>query len=155
MGIIIAFVSLAVGDFGQSRRIENSARQLAKLIEVAEQEAILVPNIMGLRIDKEGYQFYHFLLDPKHPRGRWVALTRDTVFRARRFPKRTTIKLSTGSDPMRGLSSVGSHRPQIIITTTGDLTPFTLWIGTEGGKPSIRLTASFDGDVTVQRETKE
>lgn len=136
VAIVASMAILAVGDFGQKRRIKNETQHLQMLIELAEQQAMLAPTTMGLSVDANGYQFYHYVLDPQKNTGQWQQLTKDLFFRPGTFATHTYVSFN-----------VKKTTPQIIISPNGELTPFTLHLGTKDNQNLFQLIGKRNGEV--------
>lgn len=130
IGITFGFALLAFGDFGGSRRILFSAEQLVNTLRLAQQQAILESSTLGLRIDNTNYQILKF-----QKNSQWNPISNTGVFKLTYFPKDTHITLKTNY-----LTPIGA--PSIVITSSGDMTPFTLSFGStkEDSIASIRGT---------------
>jgi len=134
IGITVGFALIAFGDFGESRRIQFSAEQLANTIRLAEQQAILDNSTLGLRIDNSSYQLLKFKST------NWEPLSAKGIFKIHYFPKNLVIHLKTNTKPISG-------SPAIVINASGDLTPFTLGFGVSKNKVVTVLTGKQDGSL--------
>lgn len=135
IGITLGFALIAFGDFGESRRIQFSAEQLANTLSLAQQQAILETSTLGLRINNTSYQILKF-----QDKTGWNPISNKGIFKVHYFPKNTVIHLKTSYKPVQGT-------PAILITSSGDMTPFTLEFGTDKEKWMARLTGSHDGNL--------
>ena len=118
VGITFGFALIAFGDFGEGRRIQFAAEQLVNNLKLAQQQAILENSTLGLHIDNVSYQ----LLQLKPP-SVWQPLSSKGVSKVNFFPKNTIISLKTESHSL-------AKAPEIIINSSGDMTPFVLTFGT-------------------------
>jgi general secretion pathway protein H len=137
IGITIGFALIAFGDFGASKRILFSAEQLANTLRLAQQQSILETNTMGLRIDNSSYQLVKF-----QNSSQWESPHNKGIYKIFYFPKNTIITLKTRN-------KIVQRGPQIIINSSGDMTPFTLVLGTSQEKPLVILTGSPNGTITL------
>jgi len=117
IGITFGFALIAFGDFGESRRVLFSAEQLANTLRLAQQQAILETGTLGLRIDNISYQVLQL-----NNNAQWKPISEKGVFKMTYFPQGTHITLKTNN-----ATSIGT--PAIIISASGDMTPFTLNFG--------------------------
>ena len=143
IGITVGFALIAFGDFGAGRRIIFSAEQLANTLRVAQQQAILETTTLGLQVDSTGYQILKF-----QNTANWQPISNKGIFKASYFPKDTIVILQTSNKPLQG-------NPAIIISPSGDTTPFTLSFATSKDKPLITLQGNHNGTIkSILGETK-
>ncbi len=135
IGITFGFALIAFGDFGESRRILFSAEQLVNTLRLAQQQAILETSTLGLRIDKLGYQVVQL-----NNKAQWKPISDKGVFKMTYFPQDTRITLKTINP-----TSVGA--PAIIISSSGELTPFTLNFGSKQDHNLALLVGKRNGDL--------
>ncbi|HAU0871584.1 TPA: prepilin-type N-terminal cleavage/methylation domain-containing protein [Legionella pneumophila] len=135
IGITLGFALIAFGDFGESRRIQFSAEQLANTLSLAQQQAILESSTLGLKIDNTSYQILKF-----QDQAGWNPISNKGIFKLYNFPKNVVISLKTNQKHTRGY-------PAIIIAPSGDMTPFTIEFGTDKEKWIAKLTGSHNGDL--------
>lgn len=136
IGITVGFALIAFGDFGHSRRILFAAEQLANTLKLAQQQAILTNSTLGLRLDKSGYQILKYQ-QPSH----WAPVSNKGIFKMTYFPKNTDLYLKTATQ-------VSNAYPAIIINSSGDITPFTLSIGTQNDHWITMLTGHSNGSLS-------
>lgn len=118
IGITFGFALIAFGDFGENRRILFSVEQLANTLRLAQQQAILETSTLGLRIDNASYQVLQL------NNALWKPISEKGVFKMTYFPQDTHITLKTNHATPPGT-------PAIIISASGDMTPFTLSFGSK------------------------
>lgn len=135
VGIIISFVIMSFGDFGGARRAKMSSNHLASLIKLARINAIVGEETFGLDITSSGYRFYELTTTPNKTVGQWQSLNRSHIFRNAPFPPNTTVDIN-------GLKSNGS--PNIIITSTGRITPFSFTLSSGTDKYAIKSLGNGD-----------
>lgn len=142
IGITTTFALLAFGDFGQTRRYKAASEELAMLIPLATDQAILEPAILGLKIDERGYGFYRFDLNKES----WLALDKDQLFRYRKLPKGMLMHLRLqGTSPI----PLSKAAVPIIISPTGNITPFVVDVSQSSGKVLFRIVVKFNGTVKL------
>jgi len=144
-GITLTFAVLAFGDFGQSKKIKFSAQQFVNLLDLASQQAILEPAVFGVKINNKGYVFYRLNFEKKLS---WQKITRHKVFYPHQFPKLTQIAFKT---KFRNNSS----EPQIIINSTGNMTPFNLEFSQQSGGKIIQIQANANGTIKTNDFTSK
>lgn len=139
ISITLGMTLLAFGDFGASRRIEVEAEQLLNMIKLAQQQAILESGTLGIDVTKSGYQVYRFV-----PPSTWTAISKPNVFKSHTFPKNTSLRLNV---PFQAPANV----PDIVINATGDLTPFSLQLGTETSPGMVTLYGQQNGNLELKQ----
>lgn len=138
ISITIGFAVIAFGDFGSEKRIIFSAEQLVNTMKLAQQEALLNSGTLGLKINNKGYQILEF-----NPSGSWQPLSNKALFKAHSFPENTIVTLETKGQ-------VSSNLPEVIINCTGDMTPFTLKMGTSDKKTILIIIGSHNGSLVLK-----
>ncbi len=141
IAITLSFALLAFGDFGGKRRIVASAEQFANYIELAKQQAILESGTLGIRFNKNTYQLLRFI-----PSQGWQALSGQRIFRPQNLPEDAVINLERESQAQRGA--------EIIINSSGDITPFKLFFRGKDREAVIIVTGSHNGKVELQPAKK-
>lgn len=142
IGIIISVAIAALGDFGLGRRIKASITEFKNIVALAEEQAILEPAVYGMTITQKGYGFYRYIRVEK--KFKWQAITDDPLLRFRTWP--TGSKVTINIEDLTPLPVAG---PKIIISSSGDITPFNLEIGAEN--PSYRIQVESNGTVLLKR----
>lgn len=142
---IVSTVALLTIGHNQNRRLETLATQITQLLTLAEEQAMLQPAVMGLSIGESSFQFLSYQPDADGQQMHWAAL-QDKALQAHAIPDGIALSLqladqSTAEDDK-------TQSPQIIISTNGDITPFTLYIGKQGYAPRYVVKGEADGTVT-------
>jgi general secretion pathway protein H len=135
IGITFGFALIAFGDFGASRRIVFSAEQLANTLRLAQQQAILENSTLGLRVDNSSYQILQL-----QNNNQWKPIANSGPFKMTYFPKGTLITLKTNISSPAGA-------PGVIITSSGDMTPFILTFRTSKEENITALVGKRNGDL--------
>lgn len=138
IGITVGFALIAFGDFGESKRIVFAAEQLVNNLHLAQQQAILETRTLGLRIDNKGYQILQLQNNTQ-----WSSLSNKGIFKVTYFPPNTVITLNISNRPPIGA-------PPILITSSGEMTPFTLTIGSAKESNLVVLMGSRNGDLKIK-----
>jgi len=130
LGILVGLAVLASGSSSSSRELRDEARRLAALIGVLSDEAVLDSREYGLLVSDAGYR----VLRLDEATGRWDEPDRS---RGRQLPEWMRLQLELDGtplrllDPARGESdraglSREDQEPQLLILSSGELSPFTL-----------------------------
>jgi len=137
IGITLGFALLAFGDFGANRRIIVAAEQFVGYVKLVQQQAILETSTLGINFNKNGYQVMRFQTPAS-----WQAMPQKSIFHTQYFPDSTVINLESNSKK--------SGNPQIIINSSGDMTAFTLHLGSAHQVDLATVVGTFDGNVSLQ-----
>lgn len=142
LGSLIGLTVLSTGLAGPARELRNEAERLAGLIGVLAEEAVLDNREYGLQLTQEAYQVLQY--DPVS--GRWQALADEP----HRLPAWAELSVELEGEALELPLPVGSEKarknraPQLLILSSGELSPFRLRLG-ERRKDGLRLQLSSDG----------
>jgi len=122
IAIITSVAVLAFGQFGRGRREKIIAQQFARVITVAQQQAILTPSIVGLGITENGYQFYQF------ESNQWENIQNDVLSNTHAFQSVFIVKINSIAGYHASTdSAIKTHgKPTILFLPSGFVTPFSL-----------------------------
>lgn len=140
LGGLVGLAVLATGGSGSSREVRDEAQRLASLIGLTVDEAVLDSREYGLLIQPQGYRVLHY----DEAGGRWLESDRQ----AHKVPEWMRLELELDGTPLRlvapvrreddspGLSRESDRErrdeprlePQLLLLSSGELSPFTLRI---------------------------
>lgn len=126
MGVILGMATLSMGDGGRGKQLELESRRLSQLLELASEEAVLQAQVLGFRVEEDGYTFMRL------EGSGWYEVQEDRMFRARSLPSDMIVELSLEGLPVALVRQAGddeddkSTEPQIYILSSGEMTPFEL-----------------------------
>jgi general secretion pathway protein H len=89
IGILVGFALISLPRMGGEAALEEQARRLARLLELAMEEALLQGRDLGLHVELHGYSFHAFDADALN----WVPLDYDDLFRERELPREIALEL--------------------------------------------------------------
>lgn len=145
LGIVASFALLATGDFGRSRRIEASVSQFVQLVQMAEQQAILESSVLAIGLTSQGYQFYRYEVGLNGTQGQWQALPPNSLLAYHSWPSSMRATVSSANS-----SADNAAKLFIIISPSGNLTPFSLYLKTDG-KTMFYLNGLANGTIDVKK----
>ncbi|MDA0427532.1 type II secretion system minor pseudopilin GspH [Stutzerimonas frequens] len=139
LGILVSVAVLSVGGSSTSRELRDEARRLAALIGVLSDEAVLDSREYGLLVSSEGYRVLRY----DEAATRWLDAERRKVHKV---PEWMRLDLELDGTPLEllapirreddraGLSGEGERterraprlEPQLLILSSGELSPFSL-----------------------------
>ena len=137
IGITCGFALIAFGDFGEKRRIIVAAEQFINNVKLVQQQAILDSSTLGIRFNHNSYQIVRFQVPAS-----WTSMPANSIFHRHPFPKGLVIH-------WRGITTQRGA-PAIIIYSSGDMTPFTLDIGTTKHTSIGTVSGSSNGAMLLQ-----
>ncbi|MBX3709950.1 MAG: type II secretion system minor pseudopilin GspH [Gammaproteobacteria bacterium] len=145
---IVTSVALLSISHNENKRLESFTREFVQIMTLAEEQAMLQPTVLGLKLDKYSYQFasYHSPLgEQKNP---WVPL-QDKILGNHKIPSNIQLDMKmTGKQVSDSSDSAQTNLPQIIISTNGDITPFTIYVAKRGQKPRYVIKGEADGSIS-------
>jgi len=136
LGVLIGLAVLSTGITGPARELRDEAERLAGLIGVLAEEAVLDNREYGVHLSPGAYQVVRY--DPR--RGEWQALDRQ----AHRLPDWAELDVEVEGEVLRLPGAVGALAPQLLILSSGELTPFRLRLA-ERRRDGLQLQLSSDG----------
>jgi len=157
IAIIITVAVLALGDLGKSRAPRREAFQLAQLIPYASQQALLHPTQLGIYFSRDSYQFfqYHQYYDHNNKlHTRWQPYPNTSVLGLHKLPSGIFFALKVSNESI-DLSAATNNQttttnvktPQVLLFSSGNMTPFVLAIGTTNQPQNIQLIGKSNGEI--------
>lgn len=153
IGIIVSFATLSVGR-GTDKVVEEEARRLAGLVEMAGQEAVLQSRELALRLEPGGYEFQ--VLD----KDQWRRVTTDDALRPRPLPDGVRLGINIEGEAVnleqkpasgRGDGGASKAEPRIYLLSSGEMTPFQLVVFRTGKtEEGYRIKGDVTGKVVVE-----
>ena len=144
MGIVLSFGMLALGDGGRGDQIDQAVRRLQVLIELGSEEAILQSRELGLYIAPDHYRFFSY------EEAGWQAYESDELFRSRALPAQVSFELYMEDLKVSLEEATESPKPQIILSSSGERSPFELFILPDEEGPRYKITSLGLGDLMLQ-----
>ncbi len=138
ISIIVTVGILAFHNFGKQRRAKFAVQKFQMVIKAAQDEALFLPAIIGMKMLPHGYQFYRYQVHLKSQQGQWQRLKSDYLSNPHAFSKMLTVK------------KMQSKTAMIFIMPDGRISPFTLMLKNYFGKP-IKLQIDAVGAVHATR----
>ncbi len=157
ISIVTAVALLRIGQ-NDRRQVADFAEALTQRITLAQEQALLQPVIIGIRFEPHAYRFLRLL--PQQPDApqqkknapRWQSLG-DDLLDTYPIPATIDMQIKVAGDKELATDSATREkikRPQVIISTNGDITPFRITIARHGGKPQYVIIGESDGNVAKQ-----
>lgn len=144
VGVMGSIAVLAMGQADPGRRVQLEAQRLARLLELAEQEASIRGEVVGIELYAGGYRFLE-------QADGWQAIN-DELFQARTLsaPLQLALTLS-GEVKTLPFKPQYQPQPQIVLTPDGDGEAFRIAI-TDGDTSRYWLDNGGEGDIRVSSD---
>jgi len=142
IGVMAAMAAVVVSGNKERRQLENEARKLLAILQLAQEESVFQNIEIGVKIDSEGYEFK--ALDETNMT--WVDLSQDFL-KKRRFPEWLDIEFKGEKKEIKLPSEntdSKSFRPQLLFLSSGEGTPVTLILKIKQ-LPKIQYKLESDG----------
>lgn len=167
MAIAIIIAGLVVPKLinRSDKALYEETRRLNALIGLASEQALIQGRDVGLSIENQEYHFYIYDFLQRS----WLPLATEGSFRSRTLPHNIRLDLSveesdlvwpedeeSDSDENTGSSLSQSdsddkdedsfETPQVLLLSTGEITPFTIFLRMDNLDTAFELTATIDGE---------
>lgn len=144
---IVTSVGVLTISRNNNKEIEMFAKELTQVIKMAEEQAMLQPTELGLMMHDQAYQFAALQTADNTKAPHWSALD-DNVLGQHVIPEQIEVRVDTHSPQTVDEDENAQKSPQLVISTNGDVTPFTIYVGKKGAKPRFAITGDADGNIT-------
>lgn len=139
---IVSGIALLTISKNPHKQIENVAHQLTQLILLAEEEAMLRPATIGLALSPTHYQFLRYKSSTQPDESAWQPLE-SNHFKRHTLPANLYFSLIV----QHQAASLSQKAPPIIISESGDITPFTIFIRLNDEAPYYRIIGKANGEI--------
>ena len=153
IGILAGAVVLSLGSLGNDREAENETNRLRSLLNLLHEESLMQSRDYGVMFTTTGYKFYIY----DYQKLGWVEPLDDRLLQLYHLrPQLRMALLLDGRevDLLRDFDEqdVEKPEPQVMLLSSGEVTPFTLEVSREGRDGRFELAAEPDGKLTVKEE---
>ena len=153
IGLLVGAVTLSWGTLGNDREIEQETNRLRGMIGVLHEEALMQTRDYGLMFTETGYRFFVF----DHGQLEWVLPPGDRLLEPHALPPQLELTLTLDGrdvplEPDFDSQDIENAEPQIMLLSSGEVTPFTIEMTRRGIDGRFELTAELDGSVDVEQE---
>jgi general secretion pathway protein H len=159
MAIISAMLLMSFGILGDDRALQQQARRISSLIELATDEAIMQGRDFGLEFMQHGYRFveHDAALD------QWHEVVGDELLRPRPLEEGLEFELfledrpvsldeeaaDTDVDEDSGDRERNGYLPHVLILSSGEVTPFHLRLVRWADRSEVRMEMSLNGEFEI------
>jgi general secretion pathway protein H len=148
LAVLSTAAVLSVGNLGDDRELDDETVRLMRLLQLADEEAIMDGRDYGLFFEDSRYRFLRYVPESLEwqPAG-------DDLFRDRQLPQGLWLSLAVEDREVElGLPDESEKiEPQVVILSSGELTPFVLSIGREFSERRSVIEGLPDGRIELTK----
>lgn len=142
ISIISSVAILSIG-INKDKQLDSISDQLINIFTLAEQEALLEPATIGFVLTPNSFQFYTYTKKGADE-SPWEAIT-GTTLGTHHLPDDVQITLKIQGKTVKGVE------PKLILSPSGDITPFVLYISRKGVAPRYKIVGTANGNIKKER----
>ena len=156
IGLLAQAVALSWRALGNDQEIGQETGRLRSMIDVLHEEALMQTRDYGIMFTETGYRFYVF----DYQQLEWVSPQGDRLLEPHALPPLLSMTLFLDGrevplDPDFESQDIENPEPQVMLLSSGEVTPFTVEMMRAGIAGHFELTAELDGDVVVAQKEFE
>ena len=153
IGIVAGTVVLSMGVVGSDREVEQETRRLRSLLDLLREEALMQTRDYGVLFTAAGYRFYIY----DYVQQLWVEPPDDELLAQRDLPEALNLALTVEErdvvlTPSFDRLEDDEPQPQIMILSSGELTPFSAEFARDFTDGRFVLTVGIDGKMEVSED---
>jgi general secretion pathway protein H len=144
---VVGGVALLTISHNQNTRYDNLAKQITNMLSLGEEQAMLQPAVLGMGFTDTTFQFYEFdenKNSTKEKSKAWRPVETPTLG-LHHIPDGVQLTLKIRN---KAIPTGKDQLPQLIISTSGDIIPFTILIGKTDSAPSYQIVGEANGNLT-------
>jgi general secretion pathway protein H len=153
IGLLVQAVALSWRSIGNDQELEQETGRLRGMVDLLNEEALMQSRDYGIMFTQTGYRFYVF----DYQRLEWVVPQADRLLETHAL--RPLLSMSLVLDgrevalvPDFESQDVENPAPQVMLLSSGEVTPFTVEMRRDGIEGRYELTAELNGDIRVTQE---
>jgi general secretion pathway protein H len=155
IGLLVQAVALSWRAVGNDQELEQETGRLRGMIDLLHEEALMQSRDYGLMFSETGYRFYVF----DYQQLEWVMPQADRLLEPHALrPLLSMTLLLDGREAQLERDfesqdqSTEDPAPQVMLLSSGEVTPFTVEMRRDGIDGRFELTAELNGDVQVTQQ---
>ena len=154
ISILVGAVVLSVNVVGSDREAEQEARRLQGLIDLLHEDSLMQSHDYGLMLTTGGYRFYVY----DYKQLKWLEVAGDKLLAEHAVRKQLVLALALdGKDvelekKWETIDREKDPQPQVMILSSGEVTPFVLDVSRTGVRGHFSLTGDLGGKLTVAED---
>lgn len=139
---IVASVAVVNIHINHHKYYETFANQLVNTFQLAEQEAMLRPATLGFALSDHTFAFYLYQFDKKNKKFIWQSFPSPLLGT---HPIAHNMELTLRINHQQ---IAPNQAPQLVISPSGDITPFVIYIGKKAEAPFYKIIGKANGEVS-------
>ena len=140
IGIILSVAVLSTGG-GKERELEQEVQRMVSLMQLAKEEAVLNRVELAIKFSPNAYQFL------RQENNDWVPYTDHRIFRPRNLGEEYELRLLQDGI---SVSLQEKDAARIMLLSSGEMTPFELYVGLFNSEQRFHLIGNALGEITVE-----
>jgi general secretion pathway protein H len=150
IGLLAQAVALSWRALGNDQEIEQETTRLRSMIDLLNEEALMQSRDYGILFTETGYRFFVF----DYQQLQWVLPQGDRLLEPHALgPLLSMTLLLDGREvplePDFESQEIEDAQPQVMLLSSGEVTPFTIEMTRAGIAGRFELTAELDGELSV------
>ena len=149
IGLFAGVAVLSLGVLGSDRELQREAQRLASLLSLVHEEALMQGRDFGVLFSTTSYRFLIF----DYQTGAWSVPVDDDFLRERQLPERLNLSLRLDDRDValevNLQDAPDTTEPQIVVLSSGEMTPFEAGFAREFESGEFRLSGEFSGKVDI------
>jgi general secretion pathway protein H len=154
IGILAGAVVLWVSAVGADREAEQEVHRLQGLVDLLHEDSLMQSRDYGLMLTTGGYRFYVY----DYKQLKWLQVAGDRLLDEHAVRKQLVLALALdGKDvelqkKFETIDREKDPQPQVMILSSGEITPFVLDVSREGVRGHFSLTGELNGKLAVAED---
>ena len=153
VGLLVQAVALSWRSIGTDQELEQETGRLRGMIDLLNEEALMQSRDYGIMFTETGYRFYVF----DYQQLEWIEPQADRLLQEHSLRPLLSMALVLDGrevplEPGFESQDVENPEPQVMLLSSGEVTPFTVEMSRAGIAGRFELTAQLNGDVEVKQE---
>lgn len=148
LGIVAATAVFSIGTLGRDDRLQEEALRLTTLLRLASEEALLSGRDIGLYLEEDNYRFLLYSRETFQ----WLLLEGDDIFRPWNLPDEVyfSVAVEDREIVLEPLDDIETIEPQVAVFSSGDITPFEIYLNRELSDQQYLVEGLPNGDIELQ-----
>lgn len=153
IGLLVQAVALSWRSIGNDQELEQETGRLRGVVDLLNEEALMQSRDYGIMFTQTGYRFFVF----DYQQLEWVVPQGDRLLETHALSPLLSMSLvldgrEVALDPDFESQDVETPAPQVMLLSSGEVTPFTVELRRDGIEGRYELTAELNGDIEVTQE---
>ena len=153
IGLLAQAVALSWRALGNDQEIEQETGRLRSMIDLLNEEALMQSRDYGILFTETGYRFFVF----DYQQLEWELPQGDRLLEPHALPPLLSMTLLLDGrevllEPDFESQDIEDAEPQVMLLSSGEVTPFVIEMTRAGTAGRFELTAELDGELSVAQK---